>query len=404
MDIRYNSPVRIIITALAVVFSASISDGGSYQIQRLDEVIDIAKLNGGAFESFFRPRLNDTGQIAGGYLSGVGNGTRVFQYDGTQTIDHGRIGGGIANNGFGGINNTGQLALWGYRESTDLFEAVRMETSGSLTFTGTLGGFDGRSSGINSAGTVIGHYQIDEDENERAFTFNAAGELLDLGTLGGDSSRALGINDLGQVVGRSRVTFEVNSGSPAAPFIWTPENGMEIITDVPGNRFQGNARDINESGWVVGDLRGDAFIRTAEGMFVDNVGDFIFTTQAGNQFNITTSSSALKMLEADFVAFGTSTVNDGSVREEPWRWTAEGGTEFFDEFEIEGFLEDDWDFFEFYDANEIGQILALAKFIPTGENYTVLLNPVMVPEPGAGIFLLATGWLFVVRRNRRKIQ
>jgi probable HAF family extracellular repeat protein len=399
----YFRPYRKICTGIAAALSwVAAATAGTYQLARVNELIGANQLDGGNFLFIASSKLNDSGKIVGAYISEGRPTSRLFQYSDANGLDDlGSIGGGLDSLSSYDINNKGELAVSGFRSSTGLFEAARMETSGNLTFTGTLAGFDGRSSGINASGTVIGHYQIDDDENERAFTFDAEGNLTNLGTLGGSSSRALGINDLGHVVGRSRVTFDVNSGSPSSPFVWTPENGMEIITDLPGVRPQGNARDINESGWIVGDIRGAAFIRTAEGLFVENVGDFIFTTPGGNQFNITTSSSALKMLENDFAAFGNSTVNDGSVRIEPWRWTEAGGTEFFDEFEIEGFLDDDWDFFEFEDANEPGQILALAKYTPTGENFTVLLTPVTIPEPAAGITLLMAGWIFLAQRRRK---
>jgi probable HAF family extracellular repeat protein len=400
----YFPPYRKICSGIIAILSwVATATAGTYQLARVDQLIGAEQLDGGNFQFIASVQLNDSAEIVGAYVSEGRPTGRLFRYTETNGLtDLGSIGGGLENPRSYAINNAGELAVSGFRSSTGLFEAARMETNGNLTFTGTLAGFDGRSSGINASGTVIGHYQIDDDENERAFTFDAEGNLTNLGTLGGSSSRALGINDLGHVVGRSRVTFDVNSGSPSSPFVWTPENGMEIITDFPGVRPQGNAYDINESGWIVGDLRGEIFIRRPDESFVENVGEFFVTTAGGNIINRTTGGQALKMLEEDFAAFGQSFVADGGTlpRTEPWRWTEEEGTEFFDEFEIQGFLEDDWDFFEFEDANELGQILALAEYTPTGENYTVLLTPVIIPELSQILYILLGVFLLSNRRKR----
>jgi len=350
-------------------------------------------LGGGQFTGFGRLRMNDNGGFAGSYLTGFGNGSSIFQLkDGVQ-IDHGQIGNGLANARLGGINNSGQLATWAFRPDTGLEEAVRIDGDGTVTIAGTLAGGDTDALAINSSGTMTGASDIVEDESARAYLYNTAGTFTNLGTLGGDFSRANGINDLGQVVGRSFVgpSFAFDS-----PFIWTPENGMQEITDVPGNSFRGSALDINESGWVVGQLRGDIFIRTAEGDFIPNVGEFFLP---GEAFSRTIGGQAMKILETDFAAYGNSTVQDGqNFFTEPWLWTAEEGTEFFDEFDLVGFDDDDWDFSTFTDANELGQILAGARFTPTGEFFTVLLT--RVPEPATAPLLLLAAAITTLRRRR----
>jgi probable HAF family extracellular repeat protein len=73
--------------------------------------------------------------------------------------------------------------------------------------------------------------------------------LDDLGVLPGhDSSVALGINENGDVVGWS------NGPSGAFPFLYTDATGMVQLAAFPGGSSNGVARDVNDSGLVVGQL------------------------------------------------------------------------------------------------------------------------------------------------------
>lgn len=374
-----------------------VANAGVYQLSNLNELF--------GFEGSFGGSVDPEGNVSGfdSYLDESGQSlTRIiYQVPGTQTarfIEPADLGVDFFRDQRAG-GQVGAFAFEGRTPQAGDSEAFTYSETAGVTEIGAFAEFGSQVSAMNQAGQVAGYSYLSDDSDSRAFLYTPGEPLLDLGTLGGNFSRGLGINELGHVVGTSRVAFDIDQGAPAAPFVWTPEGGMQLITDTPGFATSGRALDINESGWVVGELRGDIFIRTSEGTFIEGVGEFMFPDE---NFSRTIGGAAEKILEADFAAFGTSTVQNGANTffQEPWRWDPVGGTEFFDEFEIVGFGEDEWDFGGFLDANEAGQILAGAFHVPSNRSFTVLLTP--VPEPSAALLLaLALGAAGILRRGKK---
>jgi len=94
--------------------------------------------------------------------------------------------------------------------------------------------------------------------------------VTSLGELSGDpnggSSEAYALNDLGQVVGESLV--QIQGSHPVHAFLWLPfdayelQQGMHDLGLIQGDPVASNseARDINESGQIVGTSNGRAFV------------------------------------------------------------------------------------------------------------------------------------------------
>lgn len=112
-------------------------------------------------------------------------------------------------------------------------------------------GFGGcRPTGINDRGQIVGYFGVNRSRNSnvRAFVTGPNGLGMTVLTLGGKESAAYGINNHGRVVGIAK---------PLGSTLFKP-----FITDADGANIRefelvgdGDARDINDSGQVVGGVQ-----------------------------------------------------------------------------------------------------------------------------------------------------
>jgi probable HAF family extracellular repeat protein len=145
---------------------------------------------------------------------------------------------------------------------------------GRIINLGSLGGYEGQTSRVNSRGQVAGFTTnavpdpfsivyamfagLSNGTQTRAFLWDEKHGMQDLGTLGGPDAVAAFINEGGQVAGASYTTSTANaSGFPTQdPFLW--ENGKMIDLGTLGGTG-GFATGLNNRGQVIGqsNLAGD---------------------------------------------------------------------------------------------------------------------------------------------------
>ncbi|MDY6990723.1 MAG: DUF3466 family protein [Thermodesulfobacteriota bacterium] len=196
---------------------------------------------------------------------------------------------------FGGINNSGQIALsWG--SSAYLWE------NGTTTDLGTLGGSRTYATGINNSGLIVGVSDliVPDPHYERAFLWEN-GVMGNLGTLGGDHSVANDINDSGQVVGRS----EYNGDSNYRAFLWEDGSMADLIPSL----HQSEAMAINNSGQIAGYYRN-------EGSDQSTIG---FLWEDGNMTNLEMPFSSNYVMPSDINDEGEIV---GRARHSPGRMRA----------------------------------------------------------------------------------
>lgn len=208
-----------------------------------------------------------------------------------------------------GINRNGEVVGYAGGSSSPTL-AFRTQPNSPINlpadYIGTLGGSGncGNSpcssvaTGINSSGQVVGYSTTSSGEIHGFRTaahaaINAATD--DLGSLGGPPTsnnfltRAMGINDAGQVVGLSQT-----SDGSAQAFRTAANAAINPATDNiephtgPGTTTNSEARNINNSGDVLGDYHDTAlsdyrfFVAYHDGTFVDGPGSISVETSKTN--------------------------------------------------------------------------------------------------------------------------
>jgi probable HAF family extracellular repeat protein len=93
--------------------------------------------------------------------------------------------------------------------------------SQSLTWLGTLGGYESEAWGVSADGAVVVGMARNPAGFYRAFRWTASGGMQDLGTLGGDRSWAYDVSADGSVV----VGYAQNAAGFYRAFRWTASGG-----------------------------------------------------------------------------------------------------------------------------------------------------------------------------------
>jgi probable HAF family extracellular repeat protein len=205
----------------------------------------------------FATGINDEGVVVGAVgenstvaqLPAVGIGDQGFIYSNGVTTFIDRMG-GRSGSAFA-INNNGQIAGSLLSPTGKKYPHAALYNSATNgADLGTLGGDMSIAIDINDSGQIVG-WAENSLINNQAFLYDH-GTMLNLGTLGGESSEAYAVNNKGDVVGDAGIST-TRPGSRHG-FIYT--NGS--MTDIQASSYfffgtgDSDARDINESGQVVG--------------------------------------------------------------------------------------------------------------------------------------------------------
>ena len=344
-------------------------------------VTDLANFDGNQSHTIFG--INASGQLAG-YLS-TGSGDHAVRWNGATTTNLDSLGG---SNSYGfAINVSGQIAGSSDLAGDNSNHAVRW-TGTIPTDLGTLGGTKSYGRGINDSGQVAGEAYFSGNANFHAVRWTGT-TAEDLGTLHGfaGASKGNAINASGQVAGWSTLD-SVPGGLHAVR--WTGTAAEDLGT-LGGTSSLGH--DINASGQVVGYsyLAGNSGMRAVRwtGTVAENLGTLVGGT----------SSEAYSINAAGDVIGMSDTTNNG----------INGG--------YDAFLYTDGKMYDLTtlllpgsgvtslrlgvgaNINDLGQIAAGGLI--GGEFHVLILTPVTVPEPSSSLFLLGSGWMWLLQRRRR---
>jgi len=165
----------------------------------------------------------------------------------TGIIDLGVL---VDQSGAAGINRSGTVVGWSYRNNYDsVADGIRWtKNSGMQSLTGPTTYVVG-ASGINDSAQVVGtFYAVYKTNAEHAYRLTGF-VLEDLGTLGGKNSYAYAINATGQVVGFSNTP--TSGALDGRAVLWQEGSGMKDLGTLPGDSFSAAAA-INKSGQIAG--------------------------------------------------------------------------------------------------------------------------------------------------------
>jgi probable HAF family extracellular repeat protein len=201
-------------------------------------VTDLGTLGG---SNNFASGINNAGQVVGQSQISGSTDYHAYLWSGGVIKDLGTLGGSqsFAN----AINNKGEVAGYSFLSGNSNYHAF-LYKEGVMQDIGSLTGPSGSSyaNSINDAGQVVGSSR-DSSGHTPAFLYGD-GVMRSIGSLGRNDASATAVNAAGQVVGESWT-----EGYEAIHGFLYDQGSMKDIGTFGGNS---SARDINDSGWVVG--------------------------------------------------------------------------------------------------------------------------------------------------------
>jgi probable HAF family extracellular repeat protein len=168
--------------------------------------------------------INNQGSVVGTASNSAGQ-DRAALWGLNGPVDLGGLSGGQWT-AASGINDSGQLILWGIAQGAAADQAAFWNgvPSSPVIGLGTFGGSQSWAYGLNDLGFVVG--SADEPNGTyHAFVWDGT-EMIDLGTLGGYFSSAYGINDQGSIVG---FAMDASGQTHAVEWVLVPEPSAPFL-------------------------------------------------------------------------------------------------------------------------------------------------------------------------------
>lgn len=190
-------------------------------------------------------RINEQGLTVGSSDAESGL-IHAFFYNGADMLDLGVLGDRFSLSWGRDLNEFNQVVGASQLHISGPSHAFIWEND-TLTDIGTLGGTTSQANGINDMTQIVG-FAYNADEYSHAFMWED-GVMTDLGTFGGTESHARELNENGDIVGYA---FTPEENKHAFLYMDNILYDLNYMADVPnGYKLQG-ARDINDSGQIVG--------------------------------------------------------------------------------------------------------------------------------------------------------
>lgn len=205
--------------------------------------------------------INDSGVLVGsGFISATTLSRPLIYSNGTTRVLQSVAGYATAVNAAG--TAVGIVSDENFISNGRLWKGGKSFPIGTLGGTTTVPyGTNSEARDINDRGQVVG-LALANDNTTHGFLRTVNGQLHDLGLLSpvwqNSYAEATAVNERVQVVGRSAVYDRVGNRNSLQATIWSPGRPLANLGTLgtPGDyRFQSEARDINESGTVVGNSR-----------------------------------------------------------------------------------------------------------------------------------------------------
>jgi len=151
------------------------------------------------------------------------------------------------------VNDLGVIAGSAYYEQANWHVVTWSPGAGVVDRTPAIP--DARASGINVHGQITGWMSPTLQSPEHAMLLEPDGRVTDLGLFdGGFYTFGRAINASGMIVGTGDV------GEAFRAFVWTAATGLrDIAAGTAYEGLYGDASDVHDDGWVVGNLDGRAF-------------------------------------------------------------------------------------------------------------------------------------------------
>lgn len=307
--------------------------------------------------------VNTGGTAAGQYLNGSNVQASIRGGSGTTANVH-PVGSGLNHSQAIAINASGQVAgsLAGHVHVFGVNDRAFLRTGTTTTILPTINNGGTRAFALNDAGVVVGV------SNGQAFKWKSGDASL---TPLGFNGPAFGINSAGDIVGANNQRYRASTGTSSS-------------FGLPAGAASGTARDINDSGAIVGSAFYMSDFSMRAYVFKDN--DFTLLPSLGGRM-----SEALAVNNGGVVV-GYSYISPTGF--EPHAFAYHNGQV----VDLNSLLpaNSGWMLKEAYGINDNNEVVGYGTF--NGVTSGFLLTGLPVPEPTA-LALLALGGLAMMRRR-----
>ena len=332
--------------------------------------------------------INNNGQVVGS------NQFHTLFYDKGVVTDLGTLPGGVVSQGLA-INSFGDVSAASQYDSDNgaIFHAALFGIDGSKVNLGVLIGWGTYSYGygINDSKQVVGSSGFAAPSTStHAFIWDASNGLLDLGTLGGQYAQARSVNNAGLVTGTSQIP---TGFGPFHAFLWDKINGMRDIGAIAGDSSAGVF--INQNGHAVGNSTINTFDNRTHAFLYDGAMHDLGSLGAGSTMSDISSAYSVNIHD-DVVGSTYRPFAGGSLYQTAYIYHAGVMSELEKLVDGSGA---DYRLLTATGINDMGQIVAQATQVSSGQTHAVLLTPTATATDTVTI----TGATYTKRRKSLQV-